>query len=134
MLISLVSICKAQPIKFKVNKKQTIWLDKYNEISMANPWKDTSFIIVMDLKDQSITMYKDQTVSYSLTGLPEIYDDETQKDFKWLKWWTCLDKEGTECTIRLLKYKGIEPSVLDRGVLYVGYANIMYLYSIKNAP
>ena len=135
LCISLYSNVHSQnpPIRYKgkITSYQTVFNDKYGDYSIATQWRDTSFIFVIEPADKKVTFYGDKISVFDFTNEGEVYTNESEKSWKWIKWKPCLDKDGTRCDIRISIYNGSDESLFKRAYLYIDYLNKVYVYYVN---
>ena len=115
--------------KFKTTRYQIAYLDKYGAYQFSTGWKDTSMVIVINIKDKKLTFYSNPIKVFDI-----VTDAITYKDgvFSTAKWVTCLDPNSRQCSIRVAQINPDseeKPKIL---YLYIDYLDATFMYEVSN--
>ena len=113
LISSLVSNTYAEAIKFKASAVAFRTTDDYGNWKKWSDWRNSDALIVYN--EGRYNIYSDDDV---LTF--DTVSSEKGTDLKY----SCIDKEGKQCTIRFHNEDG-QPQ------LYIEYANFKIVYSVK---
>lgn len=94
---------------------------KYNDWSAWSKWEETNILIVIDIDDERITIFANET------HYLDVYDYESEKDYEKsiLNFWA-IDEDGNKCRVRFIYYEEE-----DYRQIYIDYPKFMVAYSIK---
>ena len=95
--------------------------DAYDRWSNWSSWESSDLLITINMDNDYVTIYSQQTQIYRITEYVGKYNDNsggTQMEFKF------VDQDGDKGTMRLRKESN------GNSQLYIDFANIMWVYNI----
>ncbi len=97
--------------------------DQYNEFQYLKDWADTSFLVQLDIKEKSLSVYTSPIHLYDLATEPLRY---TEGGVDYLRW-TFLDKDASRGHFKVM-LPAKDSKDENHYLLYIIYSNVTYVY------
>ena len=130
LILILVCLCSlaafdafAQLRKFDTTDFAYKTKDDYGTWSEWSDWEDSDLLVTLDFSKKKIAIYSGRYQVFNVTS----YSKKPEKDSdggQQIKL-SCIDEEDIRCTIRLRTEKS------GNKQLYVDYADLIYVYNVK---
>jgi hypothetical protein len=113
--------------RLKCDWFKNVKLDNVGHYLGSSDWKDTSFLIVLDLPEKKFALYSPSGEVYDIISEPKKIMDEDNSYIQW----SLLDKTGGKCRFRYVLPNKDELDKSGYFNLYIDYKNWVLVYRVK---
>jgi hypothetical protein len=123
MLLFVTTSSFGQVLKLKSTAIAYQYQDENNQWEEWTDFEETSVLIVMNLNEERITIYSQETQVYDIVQSDGETKDSDGDEFLSLR---CVNEDGINCTVRLATLY----SDGGRSQLYINFSNMVLVYNV----